>query len=248
MPVLTAAQICTLACQDAKVPGMTSIAGQKLNTILDELCQDYDFEIAKGVFTFNFNPGQTGGPYNQLTSGCGPYPLPADYLRAIPRQTNWYLLGVPYPMKNITIAELLAMVQQPGLQSYPEFYATDVSASPPSLYVYYPPSGAYPVIIGYQRQMPTIVTPETSNTIPWFPNQKYLTQRLTGEMMLTSNDDRWQEFLGDDPQYPNGAQALLKKYLMLKDDKSSRAQVVELDRRRFGPGLGVLRNTKQVGW
>lgn len=247
--MLTSAQIVTLACQEAKTPGMLVSAGQKLNQILGDLCQDYDLDVAKGVFTFNFNPGITGGLYaNIITPGTGPYPLPADFLRVVPEEVTWYLLGVPYPMVNISLQEFLALVQQPGLQSYPARYATDMRTSPPTMYVYDPPSGAYPVVVGYRRQMPDIVTPETSAAVPWFPNQRYLNQALAGEMMKTANDDRWQEFLGDEPQYPNGAQAVLKRYLQLKDDKSARAQTVKLDRRRFGAQFQTLPNTKQVGW
>jgi hypothetical protein len=56
MAGLTAAQIVTLACQIAKAPGMTAQAGQLLNMILAELCQDYDFQVARRTYYFNFEP------------------------------------------------------------------------------------------------------------------------------------------------------------------------------------------------
>jgi len=42
---------------------------------------------------------------------------------------------------------------------------------------------------------------------------------------------------------------LLKRYLKLEGDRTSRAQTVKLDRRYFGSSdWSKLRNTKLVGW
>lgn len=249
---LTAAQIVTLACQVAKCPGYVSQAGQMLNAILADLSQTYDFEVARGTFYFNFQPGLIA-PVGNSIFGSGPYPLPADYLRAQKDGVFWTLLGVPYFMVSCDISEFDQQVQQAGVQSYPYMYATDLSLSDetqnndatPVMYVYSPPSGAYPVTVRYYRQMPDIVTPETSATVPWFPNQQYLITRLAGELMQITADDRVTQFLGDGPA---GAQGILRRYLELKDDRTSRAQRVTLDRRRFGRNWSRLPTTKTVGW
>lgn len=244
----TAAQIVSLSCADAAVPGYTSQAGLLLNIILQELCQTYDLDQAKKPFTFNFQPGLVTNPaeYPNITPGGGPYPLPADYLRAVDEKSFiWFLQGVPYPMIPCDLSEYDNLVQQAGLQSYPYIAATDMSQSPPNLVVWPPASGAYPVQIRYFSQMPDIATPETSSVVPWFPNSQYLRTRLSGELMKIAADDRWKDFLGDGP---SGAQGILHRYLMLKDDSSDRAQMVKLDRRLFHSPFSKLPNTKSIGW
>lgn len=249
---LSAAQIVTQATLIAKCPGYIQLAGQLLNAALSDLCQTYDFEVARGTFYFNFQPGLIA-PVGNSIFGSGPYPLPADYLRAQKDGVFWTLLGVPYFLTSCDISEFDMQVQQAGVQSYPYLYATDLSLSDeaangdatPVMYVYSPPSGAYPVTVRYYRQMPDIATPETSATVPWFPNQQYLITRLAGELMRITGDDRQAQFLGEGP---DGAQGILRRYLELKDDRSSRAQRITLDRRRFGRNWSRLPNSKTVGW
>lgn len=245
MSVWTAQQLVTYACQIAKCPGFTVQAGDTLNMILDELAETYDFDAAKGRFNFNFNPGQTDTINGVLIFG-GPYALPSDYLRAVDDKSSfWYLNGVPYPMVPIDLSEFDMAVQQAGFQSYPYWFTTDLSQSPPALWVYPPPSGNYPVSIRYRRQMPTISNPATSSTVPWFPNSSYLKARLTGEMMQFTGDSRADDFLGESP---GGAQGILKRILKLLDDHENRTEVVKMDRRRFGTRFNQLPITKQVGW
>ncbi len=252
---LSAAQLVSVACQIAKAPGYTTQAGQLLNMILGDLCQTYDFEVAKRLFTFNFQPGLQAqvGP---SIYGSGPYPLPVDFLRCANDDAVWWtLLGVTYFLTPIDLSEFDAAVQQAGVQSYPYWMAIDMSPldaaqqgvanDPPLAYVYPPPSGAYPVFVRYYSQMPDITAPETSNAVPWFPNQAYLKTRLAGEIMQITDDERAPAFLGEGP---DGAQGILTRYLKLKDNQSNRAQTVKLDKRRFGRRFSTLKNTKTVGW
>jgi hypothetical protein len=246
---LTAQQILTLARQDAKCPNFASQSGQLLNMVLADLCQTFDFEVARKTFYFNFNPSLVAA-IGASIYGSGPYALPADYLRAAgPRAIFWTNQGVPYHLIPIDLVEFDSAVQQAGIQNYPYWYATDVSLSDetaagesgPGLYVYPPPSGAFPVTVRYFAQMPDIATPETSATVPWFPNQAYLRKRVAAELMGIVDDDRHEAWLA-------GADKLLTEYLKLKDDKSNRAMTVQLDRRRFGPNFQSLKNTKTIGW
>lgn len=244
---LSAAQIVSLACQDAAAPGYTTQAGQLLNFILQDLCQTYDFDKAKGTFNFNFQPGLiTTDIYPNVQPGGGPYPLPADFLRMVDdKDCMWFLQGVPYPMVPCDLSEYDNEVQQAGLQSYPYVFATDVSQQPANLLVWPPASGAFPCMIRYFRQMPDINQPETSATVPWFPNTAYLRRRLGGELMGITDDTRMDDWLGDKP---SGAQGILNRYLKMKDDKNDRSQNVKLDRRRFRNPASLLKNTKVVGW
>lgn len=246
----TAAQICTLARQIAKVPGYTSQSGQLLNVILQELCQDYDFETILQVKSGTFVTSGASGPGNQYIAGCGPNPMPSDFLRAKNNEIIWYLLGVRYVIIVVDQAEFDRLTQTSGFNSYPTVGYIDMAASPPNLYVWPPASGAYSYTVRYYPAQTDITTPETSSTVPWFPNQSYLITRLAGELMRISNDDRCAAFLGDNEEGGViGAGAILRKYLQLKDDPEGRVNTVQLDRRRFGRGGWTsLPNTKTVGW
>src|SRR5574337_1109250 len=170
---LQAQEIVARACQIAKCPGYTTQAGQLLNVVLQELAQTYDFDVAQGFFQFTFNPTLNNTINNNVVVGSGPYNLPTDFLRCEP-DDFWYMIsGVPYFPVPIDLNEFDATVQQAGLQSYPYWYAIDVSLSPPGLYIYPPPSGAFPATMRYRKQLSDIATPETSSTVPWFPNQNY---------------------------------------------------------------------------
>lgn len=247
----SAAQIVSLACQIAKVPGMKSQAGQQLNVILADLAQLNDLEANRGFFQFNFNPGLISAPNNNVVAGGGPYLLPLDYLRAEKDDVFWTFNGVPYPMVNIELQQFDMTVQIAGNQSFPYYYTTDVSPlslnppAQPQLWVYPPPSGAYQVTVRYKKQVADIATPETSAVIPWFPNQNYLITRLAGELMKIADDTRSDKYLGDTP---GGAEYILKAYLKMEGDRLSRAKVVTLDRRYFRPNFSALPNTKQLGW
>lgn len=227
---LTAAQICTLARQVAKCPGYTSQSGELLNAILADLCQTYDLDVARGTGTITMN-GSTSGPYN----------LASDYLRTRPGEMFYLVSGVPYVMINIALEEYDRLVQQAGINGYPEFFATQMENSPPTVFFWPPPSAAYVVTNRYQRQMPDITAPESSSTVPWFPNTQYLLRKLESELMTLTDDDR-------QPDYERQAADILRNYLEMKDDTLDRAQTVKLDKRSFGTSFDRLPNTKSIGW
>jgi hypothetical protein len=245
---LTAQQLVALCCQAASAPGYNVQAGQLLNVILSDLCQTYDLDVARGTFNFNMNPALlVSGPpeFPNLIQGSGPYPLPDDYLRAKYGDVMWFLQGVPYVMIPIELYEFDASVQQAGLQAYPYWYATDTSTSPATIVFYPPPSGGFPTMVRYQRQMPDIPSPEVSSVVPWFPNQQYLRTRLTGELFAITDDERATAYLGDGPM---GAQGILNRFLKLVNDNENRSQQIKLDRRNFRQGGRNLPVTKLVGW
>jgi hypothetical protein len=116
----------------------------------------------------------------------------------------------------------------------------------PNGFAYPPPLGSYPVSIRYQRQMP----PLTDLTqVPWFPNDGYLIEELAGRVMALTDDSRAQEYIGNGVT-PGRSGMRLRKYLALSDDKTNRAQQVQLDPRNFGGGTSYsrARNTKVQGW
>src|SRR6185436_4451244 len=93
----TAEQIVELSCQEARTPGFTQQAGMKLNLILEELSETYDFDVARGTAVITLTVGSA--------SGSGPYNLPADYLRADVNEVFFTYLGVPYPLIPLDLAE-----------------------------------------------------------------------------------------------------------------------------------------------
>jgi hypothetical protein len=259
---LTAQQIVTRACRIARAPGFLADAGESLNSVLEELCETYDFDIARGTVNFSFNSQSGGSDFNDdfnsdfgppLVGGLnsGPYALPSDYLRSRRDDVFYTIDGVKYVMISIDLAQYDALVQQPGLMSYPQNYTVDLSIMgdnnlpQPKMFVWPPPAGSYPVTVRYQRLMPDIVTPQTSAAIPWFPDTNYLITRVAGEMMKNTGDKRVDAFLGEGTI---GAQGILNRYLKLANDDEDRAKTVTLDRRLFQNDFFRLKNTKTIGW
>jgi hypothetical protein len=257
MTRLTAAQICARARGQAKVPGWAEASGQCFNVVLDELGQTYDFEIARKTHWFNFD---TGAVAIQGTSiyGSGPNNLPSDFLRMADALSATYNIGdgVARRLVPCDITEFDQLVQQAGNASYPCILAIDLSTADAEAqgttpgvaqaYVWPPPSGSFAAQFRYYPSGLQIDTPETSDTIPWFPLQSYLITRTAGELMKESGDDRMAAFLGDGPE---GAQGLLDRYLKNKDNQSNRPKRVTLDQRSFGgANFSRLPNTKALGW
>src|SRR3974390_612405 len=228
---LSSQQLVNIACMKAKTPGMIAACGQLLNLILQDLAQTYDFGLATSIFQFNMN----------IPLGSGPISMPPDFLRVKPKGFFFVYNGVPYTLISIELDEYDALVQQGGIQNFPEFFAMDFKDSPVSCYIWPPPNGAYATTIRYYKQPLDITTPEASATVPWFPNQKALLHLLTSSMCEISDDEKANDF-------EVKGQEALTKYLKMKDDPDGRAKLISLDRRQFGRSFNRLPNTKVIGW
>lgn len=237
---LQAQQIVSLACQVAKCPGYTVQAGQFLNTMLQTLAQNYDFEVIRKTYNFTFDTSSTGNGY---VPGCGPNLMPPDFLRAHKKGAFYMISGVPYTMIGYEQNEFDQFVQQAGNHAYPYAFYVDVSKTPMELYVWVPAAGAYAATVRYNPQLADIIAPETSTTVPWFPNTDYLIDGVAARLMKITNDDRMQAYLQQ-------SDANLSAYLKMKDDpESSGVKRVSLDRRLFGGSMwSRLPNTKRIGW
>lgn len=131
--MLTAEILIARANQTAKTNRYAAQGLEFLNSILSDLCETYDFALARGVYQFNFNPALS------TMYGSGPYPLPLDYLRTSGSsgargvsKSAWYLYptpafpaGQPIYMVPIDLAEFDQYPQFPS-QSTPELWATDM--------------------------------------------------------------------------------------------------------------------------
>jgi len=131
--VLTAAAIIARANQIAKGRGFAQLGLDGLNIVLSEICLHYDYALARGMFTFNFNPGLT------TLFGSGPYPLPLDYLRTSGSsgaegvtKSAWFLYpapsfpnGQPMPLVPVDLGQF-DQYPQLNAQGIPSVIATDM--------------------------------------------------------------------------------------------------------------------------
>jgi hypothetical protein len=115
----------------------------------------------------------------------------------------------------------------------------------PVVFIYPPPQQALQAMIRYQKRMPDI----TSLTrYPWFHNDGYMLEKLTGKLCQLNDDTRADRLLGG-PDIPGSPDSKLRLWLAAKDDEPSHPKRVELDRRAFGRGwASSQRITKRVGW
>ena len=240
---LTLEQLINLACIEAKGPAYNVLAGQYLNLILQELAQDYQIVGNEGWLTGQFTvTGPTPDVHSaNVVKGSGPYALPSDFLRMDRGDFFWQLGGINYFPTPLDKPEFDNLVQQPGFASYPTAFCVDTSTTPYGLYIWPASSGAYQYFGRYRKSSTDYTNPETSSTVPWFPNQMYLKTRLAAEVMALTGDTRRDAFLKD-------ATYILNQYMKLEGNNSDRAARVTLDRRHFGPRWSTLPSAKAVPW
>ena len=95
---------------------------------------------------------------------------------------------------------------------------------------YPPPSGAYAVMIRYQRRMPRLTQAQVNAGVyPWFSdNDIALVDGLAGLVSRYSDDSRTSEFIGSGLGSGQGRFGQhIAKYLKTADDNSNRAEVVQ---------------------
>lgn len=224
----TAAQICALACQIAKVPaglngvgGYAAQAGVILNSTLSTLCQTQDFDFISKLLIINASAANAG------------YPLNADHLRT--RQVFYQVNGDIFELNQISIEKYYSLFQGPGVDNYPYSFAVNVSARPYQILFYPPPVIPLSINVWYYPQMPDIVAPETSAVVPWFPNDEYLRYKVAADLMAITDDSRQEGFDAK-------ARNLLSKFLQMDDDKEGFAQTLKLDRTQFRPSSSAKPN------
>ena len=229
----TASDIVKTAATIAKAPGYLSLGGQLLNTILEELWQVYDFAFSRQKTYVDLTQAQPSDSYGQPLG----YSLPANHERTL--ECFYLVNGAPRFVTQLPIEQYDGLFQGISGSSYPEYYSIDVSQTPHTLLAYPKPPLAIGVYLRYLPQQAPITTPETSATIPWFPNQLYLITRLAAELMMITDDSRREAFLKD-------AAGLLSKFLTMgEDDREGYVRQVKLDPRAFRSG-GSQRNTKTM--
>ena len=249
---MQAQAICLRASQNAKGggiaygSGMTAIAGEGLNVVLEDLKLNRNLQVNRVTQTITVTPG-----------AYGPFLLEADYLRT-------YDLFYPLPaaggglsssstqfLTSVTMSQFDAEFKSPAISNYPYEYANDLSTqaqtwsgtpqqstltSAGQMFIYPQSSGSIVLTHRYFKNQPDIINPATSIQVPWFPFTKYLIFATTSYVMLTTGDDRQKS-------YEEQAEAMLRPHLIMEGDEQQAVHNVELDPRRFKFRSG-LRPTK----
>jgi hypothetical protein len=216
--MLTAAQIVTIACQIAKCPGYTQIAGQRLNEVLFDLAVDQNLDSIRRTVTIVLDPNQQA------------YALPANFLRA--REVFYNVEGAVFVVVEIDLSEYDALFTGPNNSAYPYNFAVDQATN--LMYFYPLPLVPLNVTVRYMDDTVEIANPDTSGIVPWFQKQSYLIERLAEKMMQITDDTRRLEFKATSDDN-------LRAYLKLNNGNT--LKTVGLDPRRFR-GAGVLKPTK----
>ncbi len=224
----SASQLVSLACQITKTPGMIAQAGQFLNIILADYAQTIDMDTIRKTIFLDVG-GQTAS-----------YALPSDYLRG--REVFYNISGEPVTVNEIPLEDYDKLFVGSGVASYPESWATDMSTTPPTIYFWPPPEQPVQLTIRYQPQTVDIASPESSSTIPWFPNQRVLLKDLCVDLLMLGDDTARKQDLERE------VMERMRKYLVMDDDKEGYAQTVKLDARRFRPSYNSARATKYTVW
>lgn len=225
--MLTASQIIGLAVQIAKVPGMTTQAGQFLNARLIQLALDQDMDIIRRTTTVNIITGQSA------------YPLPVNYLRM--REAFYNINGSVFWLIQLSLKSYDQLNTNPGLTDYPYYYSTDIGTTPATLFVYPPPSLAFSMTIRYMDNLVEITDPVNSAVIPWFQDQELLINMVAENLMNIADDTRAEEMgrRNDDK---------FRRLIQMSNDRENRATVVEKDERTFRSIRRVRPTKLQGGW
>lgn len=187
-----------------------------------------------------------GGPLTQRIILATPMATTLNSVTATPVSVTGLVPGLSVAGEGIQPGTTIATVPGATITLSLPATATLSAASvffgiAPVAYVYPAPVGNYPVTVRYQRMMPPLID---LAQYPWFPQDGYLIDKLAAKLMAFADDSRE---LARDAK----AEAQLSRYLGLSDDKTNRAQQVQLDGRMFGHGGAGgrgLRSTKFAGW
>lgn len=225
--MITAAQIVTLACQIAKCPGFTQQGGQCLNLALDDLVLHRDLKMLRQQETINIQIGING-----------PFTLPADYLRTY--DLFYTVNNFPYFLYPLSQEEYDQLFKDPSIANYPYAYTTDLTGQqtqgPSQLFIFPQSTSALAMTHRYMIKMPDIATPESSGTVPWFPDQDYLVHATAMRLMKITDDARYDTFV-------KTGEEMLRTHIIMEGDEQKVVKSVRLDPNRFHMNR-TLRPTK----
>lgn len=229
---MQANQICLQASRIAKGgTGMVAIAGMWLNTVLDDLFRIRNLKVNRETASILLTPAAQYGPFDLPTKYLRTYdmfyPLPVSGGGTAGGSTTQFL-------NSVTMEQFDSEFKSPSIADYPYEFATDLSETARTasangsgqLFVYPQTSGNITITHRYMIERDAIVNPESSSTVPWFPQWLYLVNATAAHMFGTTGDDRHAEYIAM-------AEKLLAPYLIQEGDEQRTVQNVQLDQRHF---------------
>lgn len=225
--MITAAQIVTVACQIAKAPGFTQQGGQQLNLALNDLVLHRDLKMNRIPATIAVQAGSNG-----------PFTLESDYLRTY--DLFYTVNNFPYFLFPLSQEEYDQLFKDPSIANYPYAYTTDLTnqatQTAGKLYIFPQSNTSLSLTHRYMINRADISTPESSATVPWFPDQDYLIHATALRLMKITDDQRYDKFVAD-------AETMLRTHIIMEGDEQQVVKEVRLDPRRFHMNR-TLRPTK----
>ncbi len=225
---ITAQQIVADACVIAKAPGYTGIGGRQLNLVLNDLCLHRDLKMNRIKASIALTVGSNG-----------PFPLTADYLRTY--DLFYTVNNFPYFLFPMGQDEYDALFKDPSIANYPYAFATDLTAqatqSAGSLFIYPQSTTALTLTHRYMINRADIASPESSTSVPWFPDQDYLVRATACRIMDITDDARREQMKKD-------CEDMLKTHLIMGDgDEQKVVKAIKLNPQQFHVNR-ALRPTK----
>ena len=231
--MITAQQIVSDACTIAKAPGFTQLGGRQLNLVLDDLCQHRDLKMNRVQATITLQIGSNG-----------PFALPGNYLRTY--DLFYTVNNFPYMLYPMSQEQYDGLFKDPSIANYPYAYATDLSSTASylsttaqvagAIFIYPQSNSALSMTHRYMIRRDAIAAPESSNVVPWFPDQDYLVHATAMRLMKFTDDSRYDKFVQD-------GENMLRTHIIEEGDEQKVVKEIKLDPQRFHLNR-VIRPTK----
>lgn len=225
--MITSAQIVARACAIAKAPGFTTQGGQYLNLTLQDLVLHRDLKMNRQQVSIAIQIGVNG-----------PFTLATDYLRTY--DLFYTVNNFPYFLFPLSQEQYDALFKDPSIANYPYCYTTDLTAqatqSAGSLFIFPQSTSALSLTHRYMIRRADISAPESSSSIPWFPDQDYLINATATRLMRETDDARYDKYLKD-------CEDMLRIHLIEDGDEQQVVKAIKLDPQRFHTNRS-LRPTK----
>lgn len=225
--MITSAQIVARACAIAKCPGFTQQGGQYLNLSLQDLVLHRDLKMNRVQETIAIQIGSNG-----------PFSLPVDYLRTY--DLFYTVNNFPYFLFPMSQEQYDALFKDPSIANYPYAFTTDLTNQATQgqgqLFIFPQSTSALSMTHRYMIRRADIATPESSSTVPWFPDQDYLIHATATRLMKETDDARQADFKAQ-------GEDMLRTHLIEDGDEQQVVKSIKLDPQRFHTNRS-LRPTK----
>lgn len=225
--MITASQICERARAIAKARGFTVQSGQYLNLALNDLVLHRDLKMNRVPETITVQIGSNG-----------PFSLATDYLRTY--DLFYTINNFPYFLFPLSQEQYDALFKDPSIANYPYCFTTDLTnqavQGAGELFIFPQSTSALSLTHRYMINRADISSPESSSTIPWFPDQDYLIHATATRLMKETDDERYARFAKE-------GEEMLRTHLIMDGDEQQVVKAIKLDPQRFHTNRS-LRPTK----